>query len=396
MPLTDLQIKRAKAQPKAYKMSDGGGLFLLVKPGGGKLWRQKYRLMGKEQLLSHGQYPDVTLAQARTKRDEARAVLAKGNDPGVQKKLDQVTAATQARTTYKLIADEYLEVLADRDLAPATMVKNRWLLIKLTEAIHNRPMSEITPAEMLQLLKRVERTGRRETAKRLRSSLSAVFRYAIVTLRAENDPTWALKDALPPPKTKHRAAITDEKKFGQRLRDMDAFKGYHVTIEAMKFQILTMSRPIEVRGARKQEFDLEARVWTVPGERMKMRREHRVPLSDQALCVVKNNWPEIEDVELLFPSILSKRRWLSENTLNSALRRMGYEKNEATAHGFRSTASTILNTRGFEPDVVEAALAHQDRNDMRRAYNRATYWDRRTELMKGWLIWSTNFEHLSL
>ncbi|MEL6171957.1 MAG: integrase arm-type DNA-binding domain-containing protein, partial [Pseudomonadota bacterium] len=319
-------------------MSDGGGLFLLVKPGGGKLWRQKYRLMGKEQLLSHGQYPDVTLAQARTKRDEARAVLAKGNDPGVQKKLDQVTAATQARTTYKLIADEYLEVLADRDLAPATMVKNRWLLIKLTEAIHNRPMSEITPAEMLQLLKRVERTGRRETAKRLRSSLSAVFRYAIVTLRAENDPTWALKDALPPPKTKHRAAITDEKKFGQRLRDMDAFKGYHVTIEAMKFQILTMSRPIEVRGARKQEFDLEARVWTVPGERMKMRREHRVPLSDQALCVVKNNWPEIEDVELLFPSILSKRRWLSENTLNSALRRMGYEKNEATAHGFRSTA----------------------------------------------------------
>ncbi|MEM7597879.1 MAG: integrase arm-type DNA-binding domain-containing protein [Pseudomonadota bacterium] len=379
-----MKIKKAKPGKKPYKMGDGGGLFLSVRPSGGKLWQQKYRFMGKEQLLSHGQYPDVSLAQARQKRDEARAILAEGNDPGVQKKLDQVAAATQARTTYKLIAEEYLEVLADRDLAPATMVKNRWLLLKLTEVIHNRPISEITPAEMLHLLKRVERTGRRETAKRLRSSLSAVFRYAIVTLRAESDPTWALKDALLPPKTKHRAAITDEKKFGQLLRDMDAFEGYHVTIEAMKFQILTMSRPIEVRGARKQEFDLEERIWTVPGERMKMRREHRVPLSDQAFKIVEDNWPEIEGVELLFPSILSNRRWLSENTFNSALRRMGYQKHESTAHGFRSTASTILNNRGFDPDVIEAALAHQDKNEVRRAYNRATYWERRIDLMQAW------------
>ena len=264
------------------------------------------------------------------------------------------------------------------------MKKKRWFLLDLASPLHNRPINEITSAELLYLLKSIEKSGRRETAKKMRGAISAVFRLAVVTLRAESDPTFALKDALIPPKVVSRAAITDEKKFGALLRDMEEFTGWRITIDAMKFQILTMTRPGEVRGVKKQEIDLEKRIWTVPIERMKMRREHLIPLSDQALEIVKENWPEIEGVELLFPSLISNRKWLSENAFNSALRRMGYQKEEVTAHGFRATASTILNSRAFEPDVIEAALAHQDKNVIRRTYNRATYWDQRVKLMQDW------------
>lgn len=274
--------------------------------------------------------------------------------------------------------------MKERDLAPTTMKKKRWFLLDLASPLHNRPINEITSAELLYLLKSIEKSGRRETAKKMRGAISAVFRLAVVTLRAESDPTFALKDALIPPKVVSRAAITDEKKFGALLRDMEEFTGWRITIDAMKFQILTMTRPGEVRGVKKQEIDLEKRIWTVPIERMKMRREHLIPLSDQALEIVKENWPEIEGVELLFPSLISNRKWLSENAFNSALRRMGYQKEEVTAHGFRATASTILNSRAFEPDVIEAALAHQDKNVIRRTYNRATYWDQRVKLMQDW------------
>lgn len=384
MALTDLKIRKAKPRPKPYKMGDGGGLFLLVKPAGGKLWQQKYRFLGKEKLLSHGTYPEVSLAQAREKREAARAVLAQDRDPGVQKKLDKVAAETQARTTFKLIAEEHLQNMEDRDLAPTTLAKNTWLLMKLAEPLHSRPIAEITAAEVLHVLKGVEKSGRRETARRLRSMISGVFRHAIVTLRAESDPTDALKGAIQPPKVVNRPAITDEKAFGAFLRSLEEFSGNHVTKAAMLFQILTMTRPGEVRGASIGEIDRENRTWTVPSERMKMRREHVIPLSDQAMEIVETVWPEIEGVTLLFPSVLSNRRQLSENTFNTALRRMGYEKHEVTAHGFRSTASTILNSRGFDPEVVEAALAHQDKNEIRRTYNRATYFEQRVELMQSW------------
>lgn len=384
MQLSEFKISKAKSRNKPYKLADGGGLFLLVKPNGSKLWQQKYRHLGKERLLSHGQYPDVTLAQARQKLHDARALLAEGDDPATQKKLDRITAETQSRTTFKLVAEEYLENSKERGLAPSTMKKKRWFLLDLASPLHNRPINEITSAELLYLLKSIEKSGRRETAKKMRGAISAVFRLAIVTLRAENDPTLPLRDALIPPKVVGRAAITDEKKFGALLRDMEAYTGWRIVIDALKFQILTMTRPGEVRGAKKQEIDLEKRTWTIPAERMKMRREHIIPLSDQALEIVKGNWPEIEGVELLFPSLISNRKWLSDNAFNSALRRMGYQKEEVTAHGFRVTASTILNSREFEADVIEAALAHQDRNVIRRTYNRATYWAQRVALMQDW------------
>ena len=321
-------------------------------------------------------------------------MLAEDRDPGVQKKLDKIAAETLARTTFKLIAEEHLDNMRDRDLAPATVTKNTWLLMKLAEPLHKRPISEISPAEILHLLQAVERSGRRETARRLRSVMSGVFRHAIVTLRAETDPTEPLKGAIRPPKVVNRPAITDERELGALLRDLEEFPGYFITKAALKFQILTMVRPGEVRGATIHEFDRKERTWAISPDRMKMRREHVVPLSDQAFEIVDELWPEVEDVELLFPSIMSNRRQLSNNTLNSALRRMGYQKHEVTAHGFRATASTILNTRGFDPEVIEAALAHQDKNEIRRAYNRTTYWNQRVELMQAWADLCDRFKSL--
>ena len=384
MALSEFKIHKAKTKEKPYKLYDTLGLFLLVNPSGSKLWRHKYKYMGKERLITHGAYPAVSLAKARRRRDEVREQLEDGTDPATQRKLDKINAETQARTTFKLVAEEYLENSTERGLAPSTMKKKRWFLLDLAAPLHKRPINEITSAELLYLLKSIEKSGRRETAKKMRGAISAVFRLAIVTLRAENDPTLPLRDALIPPKVVGRAAITDEKKFGTLLRDMEAYTGWRIVIDALKFQILTMTRPGEVRGAKKQEIGLEKRTWTIPAERMKMRREHVIPLSDQALEIVKSNWPEIEGVELLFPSLISNRKWLSDNAFNSALRRMGYQKEEVTAHGFRVTASTILNTRGYEPDVIEAALAHQDKNVIRRTYNRASYWDQRVALMQDW------------
>lgn len=384
MGLSDLQIKKAKSSEKPYKLGDSGGLYLLVKPNGSKLWQQKFQYGGRSKTLSHGMYPDVGLADARAKRDKARKLIDGGTDPAAQKKLDHINAHIALRTTFKLIAEEHINQAVERGLAASTMRKKRWFLFDLAKPLHDRPISEITPAEVLYLLKTIERSGRRETAKKLRSTLSAVFRLAIVTLRAVNDPTSALRGALVAPKVVGRAAITDEKHFGAMLRSFEEYTGWPVIISAMKFQILTMTRPSETRGAQKREFDLNRQIWKIPADRMKMRREHVVPLSNQTMAIVTDNWPEIEGLELLFPSLVSNRKWLSENSFNSTLRRMGYTKEEVTSHGFRVTASTILNTRGYDPDVIEAALAHQDPNVMRRTYNRSTYFDKRVILMQDW------------
>lgn len=384
MALSDVKIRKAEIRDKPYKLSDAGGLFVLVKPNGSKLWQQKYRHFGKERLLSHGRYPDVTLAQARKKRDEARMQVANGGDPAVQKRLDQIEADTQSRTTFHLVAEEYLQMAYDRELSDATMRKKIWHVETLAASLHNRPVKEITSAEVLHLLKKVEASGRRETAKKLRGTLSGIFRLAVVTLRADSDPTHAIKGALLPVKVTNRAAITDEKTLGQFLRDLEVYTGASVIKDALLFQILTMTRPGEVRGAKQAEYDLEQKTWSIPSSRTKMRRDHIVPLSKQALTLVKRNWIDIDGVDLIFPSLNSNRKWLSENAFNSAIRRIGYSKDEATAHGFRATASTILNTKGYDGDVIEAALAHQDKNAIRRTYNRATYWDQRVILMQDW------------
>ncbi|MDF0601148.1 tyrosine-type recombinase/integrase [Psychromarinibacter sp. C21-152] len=394
MHLSDLQIRKAKQKDKPYRLTDGLGLHLAVKPTGSKLWQFRYRYMGKEKLLSLGPYPAVSLADARRKRDDAKRLLVDGIDPSVRKHLEQIDAQVKARMTFKEVADEYYESLVDRGLAAATLRKKRWHIEDLAKPLHNRPIDQITAAELLHLLKPIERSGRRETAKKLRATISAIFRLAMVTMRAPADPSAALNDALLAPKVKGRAAIIDENEFGQLLRRLDDYTGWPVIPAAMKFQILTCTRPSETRGARKNEFDLDARTWTIPPTRMKMRREHKVPLSRQAFSIVMENWSAIDDVELVFPSLISNRKLISENAFNTVLRRLGYSGDEVTAHGFRVTASTILNSREHNPDVIEAMLAHQDTNVIRRTYNRTTYWDQRVELMQVWADLCDQFRSL--
>lgn len=384
MALSEFAARKAKPRDKAYKLADGGGLYLHVQPGGSKLWRLKYRYQGREKLLSFGPYPLLSIAEARKKRDDAKKLLMEGTDPGQQKKLDQLDAEVMARQTFGLLADEYLERQREKGRAPATLSKTTWLLKDLASPLAERPIREITPAELLYLLQVIEKSGRRETARRLRGTISSVFKHAIVTLRAEIDPTIPLHGALLPPKVEGRAAITDEKEFGKLLRAIDEYDGWPTIKAGLQFLILTCVRPGEVRGATRDEFDLERAVWSIPAERMKMRHPHDVPLSKQALAVVEDIWPLSDGGSLVFASVRSKHRPLSENAFNTALRRMGYEKDEVTAHGMRVTASTILNSKGHDPDVIEAVLAHQDQNSIRRTYNRATYWDQRKKLMREW------------
>jgi integrase len=384
MPLTHFQLTNAKPAAKPYKLSDGGGLHIIINPSGSKLWRLKYRFLGKERLLSFGEFPLFSLAEARAKRDEAKKLLASGVDPNVKKKLDRLTAETAARNTFGLVAEEFINTYDARGAAETTKSKQRWLLLDIASPLANRPIAEITPAEILDLLKRIERSGRRETARRLRSRLSAVFRYAIVTLRASTDPTIALTGAITPPKVTHRAAITDEKQLGGLLRAIDEFEGWPTVKSALLFTALTCARPGEVRGARRSEINFAKALWRIPAERTKMRRPHDVPLSRQAIDVLRDIWTFSDHGELVFPSIISSKKLLSENALNGALRRLGFGQDEMTAHGFRATASTILNERGARPDVIEAMLGHQNENAVRRAYNRASYWPERVELMQKW------------
>lgn len=382
MKLSLFSIQNAKPREKPYRLTDGNGLSLQVEPSGRKLWRFRYRFAGKANMLSLGMFPDVSLASARAKRDEARSLVADGKDPSQKRKDDRIAHAVAQKNTFGAIAEEHLGRLEEEGAAQATLDKNRWLLTDLASPLRDRPITEITPAEILTLLKRIELTGRRETARRLRGTIGTVFRFAIVTLRATNDPTYALRGALMQPIVKHRAAITDEQQFGTLIRSIREYDGYPTIRAALLLLAYTMTRPGDVRLMRKSEINFPRALWKIPAERMKMRRPHDVPLSRQALEVLREVW----DIggELVLPSIRAIKKPLSEPALNVALRRMGYTKDEQTAHGFRSSASTILNERGFNPDWIEAALAHQDEDEVRRAYQRSTFFEQRVGMMQDW------------
>ena len=384
MALSHFDITAARPKEKPFKLADGGGLHLLIQPNGNKFWRYRYEFGGVEKMMALGSYPATTLAEARVKRDDARKLLEAGSDPSVQKKLTRLAMEAASRNTFKAIVEEHVANMTANGAAPVTVEKHRWLLEEVAAPLARRPIADITAAELLDLLKRVEKSGRRETAKRLRATMSRVFRLAIVTLRATNDPTVALKGALLRPNVQHYAAITDEKEFGAFLRALDEFDGWPVIRAAMNFLTLTCARPGEVRLAHRAEFNFEKAIWRIPAARTKMRRQHDVPLSRQAVAVVQDIWSLSDNSGLVFPSLRSDRKALSENAMNSAMRRMGYTKDEVTSHGFRSTASTILNERGYDPDVIEAVLGHQHQNAIRRTYNRASYWPERVKLMQEW------------
>jgi integrase len=393
--LNQFTITKAKPRETPYKLADGDGLHLLVHPGGSRLWRFRYRFGGKENMLALGSFPEVTLASARSKRDDARKLLADGIDPSLKRKTDKLAAAAITGNTFGAVAAEHIANLEANDAAASTLSKNRWLLQDLAKPLTNRPIAEITPAEILVVLKRVEKTGRRHTARRLRGSIGSVFRLAIATLKAENDPTFALRGALLTPKVQHRAAITDERELGSLMCSIDEYDGWPTIKAALQLIALTMTRPGDIRHMRRSEIIFPKATWRIPAERMKMRRPHDVPLSKQALKILRDIW-DFSDGDLVLPSVRSSKKPLSDNAMTSALRRMGYTKEEVCPHGFRSSASTILNERGFDSDVIEAALAHQDEDDVRRAYNRATYWPQRVKLMQTWADLLDEFRTLAV
>ena len=385
MGLSALAIKAAKSRDKQYKLTDADGLYLLVMPSGNRYWRMNYRHSGVQRTLAFGVWPYVSLADARAKRDEARRVLAKGIDPIERQKLDRIEASIAAANTFGIIADEWLIKTEKDGISPVTLKKTRWLLSLTNPPLTNRPIAEISPHELLAVLRKVEARGRLNSAGRLRSTCGQVFRYAIATARASRDISVDLRGALIRPKVTHRAAITEPLEVGGLLRAIEGFAGHPETLAALRLLPHVFVRPGELRHAEWCEFNFEKAMWTIPEHKTKMRRPHRVPLSKQALCIIA----EIEKTKgcspLLFPSLRSAFRPMSENTINAALRRMGYAKDEMTGHGFRAMASTLLNEMGkWNPDAIERQLAHADGNAVRRAYTRGEYWNERVSMMQDW------------
>lgn len=383
--LTDVKVRTAKPREAVWKLSDGGGLQLWITPAGGKHWKLAYRFAGKQLKLSVGQYPVTSLADARDRREEAKKLLARGIDPSAHGKVQKATAAVAAATTFRLVAEELVEKKRREGRADATLAKTEWLVGFAYPSLGNMPISEITAPQVLDVLRKVEARGRLESARRLRSVMGEVFRYAIATARAEGDPTAALRGALVTPKVKHRAAVTDRAAFGAMLRAIDGYDGQPVTRHALQLMALLFPRPGELRMAAWEEFDIPNAVWTIPAERTKMRRAHRVPLPKQALAILAALKKETGQGPLAFPSVRSAHRPISENTTNAALRRLGYSVDEATSHGFRATASTLLNECGlWSADVIERALAHVEKDDVRRAYARGEHWDERVKMAQWW------------
>ncbi|MDA9389301.1 integrase [Bradyrhizobium sp. CCBAU 45394] len=385
MPLTDTACRSAKPKTNAYKVSDGGGLHMLVETNGSRLWRQAYRFDGKQKLIALGAYPTVSLAERRNARDANKALLAKGVDPSAQRKLDR-TAARLARTnTFRIIADELVAKFEVEGDDPKTLKKKKWLVDLLCAEIGDRPIAEIAAPELLDALKKIERRGRYESARRARSLSGRIFRYAIVTGRAARDPSADLAGALIAPKVQHRASITEPKAVGALLRAIDDIDGQATTRAALQLIALTFVRPGELRHAEWTEFDTDNAIWDIPAQKMKMPRPHKVPLSRQALALIAALREVTGSSRFLFPQIRSWHRPISDNTLNAALRRLGYDKTQMTAHGFRSTASTLLNeSRRWHHDAIERQLAHQDNDEVRAAYNSAQYWDERVRMMQWW------------
>lgn len=382
MALTDTAIRNAKPKDKPYKMADSQGLFLFITPGGSKLWRLKYRVGGIEKLLSIGPYPQITLQEARGKVLEAKRELRTGIDPSHSKKAKKVTAS--GADSFEAIAREWFEKFSKN----WTSSHGERILRRLERDIFPwlgfRPIHEIKAPDLLDVLRRIEARGAVETAHRASQNCGQVFRYAVATGRAERDPSADLKGAIPPTKAKHHASITDPKEIGGLLRAIDGYEGGLIVRCALKLAPLVFVRPGELRRAEWKEINWEKAEWVIPSEKMKMREKHIVPLSHQALDVLKELQPLTGEGKYLFPSPRTDERPMSENAVLSALRRMGYRGDQMTGHGFRSMASTLLNEQGWNRDAIERQLAHAERDEIRAAYNYAEHLPERRRMMQAW------------
>ena len=383
MALTDVFLKNALPKAKPYKVFDGEGLYIEIRPNGGKWWRLKYRYGGKEKRISLGTYPAVSLKQARTERSKARLLLDQGIDPSEDRKLSEKVETGE--NSFERVALEWFS--KNRPTWSDSYAKK--LLTRLEKDLFPwlgaRDIDEITPPELLKVLRRMEARGALEKAHRARNDCSRIFRYAIATGRAERDTAADLKGAIAPRVTRHHPSITDPVEIGKLLRAIDAFEGSFTVRCALQLLPLVFVRTGELRHAEWSEFDIEGAVWRIPAEKMKMRAPHIVPLSRQAIAILTDLYALTGGGKLVFPGARSPARPMSENTINAALRRLGYEKGEMCGHGFRSMASTRLNeSQQWAPDVIERQLAHGERNSVRASYNYAQHLEERTRMMQWW------------
>ena len=381
MPLTNTAIRNAKPRVKRYRLFDSQGLYIEVAPSGGKWWRLKYRILGKEKRLSLGVYPEVSLKDAREKRDQARRSLSEGADPIEARKLQSIADGTSfeavAREWFIKFAPGWSESHANRILRRLENDVFPWL--------GSRSIDQIDPPELLKVIRRIESRGALETAHRAIRNCGQVFRYAVATGRAERDPTTDLNGALPPARSRHYPTITDPEAISDLLRAIGGYQGSPITRAALRLAPLVFVRPGELRHAEWRDINLKSAEWRIPPEKMKHRRIHLVPLSRQAITILKELQLLTGHGQYLFPGRRSPRRPMSENTINAALRNLGYDKNQMTGHGFRSMASTLLNEQGcWHPDAIERQLAHVEGNSVRAAYNYAEHLEERRRMMQWW------------
>lgn len=384
MALTAIQVKTTKATDKPQKLTDGGGMYLLVQPNGAKYWRLDYRFAGKRKTLAIGVYPDISLLEARERRDAARKILANGADPGEIKKVKKAAAVALTENCFEMVAREWFSKHAPNWRENHSDKIIRRLEVDIFPWLGARPIGEITAPELLDTIRRIESRGALETAHRALANCGQVFRYAIATGRAQRDTAADLRGALPPTREKHHASITDPKAIGELLRNLAGYQGNFITRCALRLAPLVFVRPGELRKAEWAEIDFEKAEWRIPAEKMKMRAVHIVPLSTQALALLREIQPLTGSGQYVFTGARTSKRPMSENAVLAALRRMGYTKDEMTGHGFRSMASTLLNEQGFNRDAIERQLAHAERDGVRAAYNYAEYLPERRKMMQHW------------
>lgn len=382
MPLTVKTIEATKPKEAVYRIGDGAGLYLEVPPKGAKRWRYRFRFGGKENMLSLGTYPDVTLKDARDRRDELSLLLSRGINPAEARKEDRATAA--GLDSFEAIAREWHGKFKDTWTPAHATNKLSCLEQNAFPWIGKNQIGNVNAPNILALLRRIESRGALETAHRLRGIMGQIFRYAIATGRATHDPAADLKGALPPRKRNHFPTITKPREIADLLHALDGYRGGHVTKCALRLAPLTFVRPGELRHAEWAEIDREAAEWRIPAEKMKRRRVHVVPLSGQALAILEDIHPLTGSGRYVFPGVRSSARPMSENTVNAAIRSLGITKEQFTGHGFRHMASTILNEQGWNWDAVERQLSHAERNAVRAAYNHADYLEERKRMMQAW------------
>jgi len=385
MPLTDVKIRNAQTKERPYKLYDRRGLFLLVMPNGSKQWRFRYRVAGKENMLSLGAYPEVSLREARHRADEALRLLEQGRDPRGIRRVRGAGLALEGSETLEVVAREWFEKFSPNWVPSHATTILRRLETNVFPWLGARPIEALEAQDLLPVLRRIEERGALETAHRVRTILSQVFRYAVATGRAKRDPLADLKGALSPVRKRHFAALTDPQEVAGLLRAIDTYQGSFVTRCALKLASLLFVRPGELRQARWEEIDLEQAVWNIPKERVKTRTPHIVPLARQALEILEELKPLTGRSPFVFPSERSYQRPMSENTLLGALRRLGYTKEEMTPHGFRAMGRTMLEEiLQVRPEIIEQQLAHRVLDPLGRAYNRTTHLQERRQMMQAW------------